>query len=59
MTRDKYAGRDWGLCRQTFDLLCTLTRLGLKFSCPLEKVVRLKIDTDALKDVTTEVYRRK
>lgn len=51
--------RDWGLCRQTFDLLCTLVRLGLKFPCPLEKVIHLKVNGDEITSVTTEVYRRK
>lgn len=51
--------RDWGLCRETFDLLCTLVRMGLKFRCPMEKVIQLKIDDDKVTSVTMEVYRRK
>lgn len=49
----KDAARDWGLCSQTFNLLCTLVRMGFEFNCPLEKVIRLQVDT-----VVSEAYRR-
>ena len=50
--------RDWGLCRQTFDILCTLTRLGLKFKCPLQKLIRLQVKNDGVQAIEDAVYRR-
>jgi len=50
---------DWGICKETFDLLCTLVRLGLRFRCPMEKVIHLQVQDDELQSVTAEVYRRK
>ncbi len=57
--KNKHAERDRGLCKQTFEVLCTLFRLGLKFKCPLEKVILMKVENDLVKDITQEVYRRK
>lgn len=50
--------RDWGLCRETFDLLCTLTRLGLRFTCPLQKLVRLQTKDDKVQAIDEAIYRR-
>jgi len=50
---------DWGLSKETFDILCTLTRLGLVFKCPLEKVIKLRIADGNLESITSETYRRR
>lgn len=51
--------KDKIVCIHTYKLLITLKKLGLKFRCPLEKVVQLKLEGDAVTSVTSEVYRRK
>lgn len=50
---------NYGICKETFDFLCTLVRLGMKFECPLEKVIQLRVDNGEVQYINDEVYRRK
>lgn len=46
------------VCEETLSLLQTLRKLGLKFRCPLEKIVMLQVTDGIVERVDTRVQRR-
>lgn len=55
---NEFERNDWGLRKETYDLLCTLTKLGLKFQCPLQKLIKIHRKDSQVEAVDKAIYRR-